>query len=275
MKMEYVANIRAELNGYPGPEKLVLKQGDFTDRYVDITMTKDGSPVQIGAGVSVQVNMEKPDGTQVMADENIEVLEDGTLKVQILPQMSAAAGSGHLEVALYLQGALLSTAVIDVLVYPSAISMVKVASSNEYQVLIEALAQIAPAIDAEEERKQAESERIQNEIVRQRQELKREQNTDAALEAVDFAVQDMIARRDSGEFDGEKGDTGPQGPQGIQGPQGPPGENGNAAVVDLSPGVFAVAVNGDGHLILTHNTSDPAPPLQVKDGHLKYIIGEA
>ena len=84
----------------------------------------------------------------------------------------------------------------------------------------------------------------------------------------------MIDRRDSGEFDGAKGDTGPQGPQGIQGPQGPPGENGTAAVVTLDPGMFALTVNGEGHLILTHNTSDPVPPLQVVDGHLKYIIGE-
>lgn len=272
--MNYIAEIRADLDGYPSTEKLIFKQGDFVDRYAIITLTKDGVPVQIGAEVTPRVHMEKPDGTQVMADENVQILEDGTLQVQILPQMSTASGAGKLEIGLYRQGAYLSTAVIDVLIYPGAISMIKVASSDEYQSLIDALAQIAPAIDAEKERKSAEEERIKNEIVRQRQEVERERLTEQAVEEVNFTVQDMIDRRDSGEFDGEKGDTGPQGPQGIQGPQGPPGENGTAAVVTLDPGMFALTVNGEGHLILTHNTSDPVPPLQVADGHLKYIIGE-
>ena len=272
--MDYIAQVRADLDGYPGSEKLIFKQGDFTDRYVIVTLTKSGVPVQVGSEVTPRVHMEKPDGTQIIADENVQIQDDGTLKVQILPQMSTAAGAGRLEIGLYRQGAYLSTAVVDVLIYPSAISMIKVASSNEYQALIDALAQIAPAIDAEKERVAAEEERIQNEIVRQRQEVERERLTDQALEEVDFTVQDMIDRRDSGEFDGEKGDTGPQGPQGIQGPQGPPGENGTAAVVTLDPGMFALTVNDEGHLILTHNTSDPVPPLQVVDGHLKYIIGE-
>lgn len=272
--MEYVAQIRADLNGYPGSEKLILKQGDFTDRYVVITLTKDGVPVSINGNVTPRVHMEKPDGNQMLTDSNVEILDDGTIRIQIMPQMATAAGAGLLEIGLYRQGAYLSTAVVDVLIYPGALSMVKVASSHEYQALIDALAQIAPAIDAEKERLAAEEERIQNEIVRQRQEAERERLTDQALEEVDFTVQDMIDRRDSGEFDGEKGDTGPQGPQGIQGPQGPPGENGTAAVVTLDPGMFALTVNGEGHLILTHNTSDPVPPLKVIDGHLKYVIGE-
>lgn len=272
--MNYIAEIRADLDGYPGTEKLIFKQGDFTDRYIIVTLTKDGVPVQIGTEVTPRVHMEKPDGTQVIVDENVQVLEDGTLQMQILPQMSTAAGAGKLEIGLYRQGAYLSTAVVDTLIYPGALSMIKVASSDEYQALIDALAQIAPAIDAEEKRKAAEEERIKNEIVRQRQEVERERLTDQALEEVNFTVQDMIDRRDSGEFDGAKGDTGPQGPQGIQGPQGPPGENGTAAVVDLNPGMFALTVNSAGHLILTHNTVDPVPPLKVIDGHLKYLIGE-
>lgn len=248
MKMEYVANIRAELNGYPGPEKLILKQGDFTDRYAAITLTMDGSPVQIGAGVSVQVNLEKPDGTQVMADENIEILEDGTLKVQILPQMSAAAGSGHLEVALYRQGALLSTAVIDVLIYPSAISMVKVASSNEYQVLIDALAQIAPAIDAEEERKQAEILRNQNEATRQQNETLRENATSQAIEEMDFLVEDIQGKLERGEFRGDSG-----------------------VVVPIS-GLFTLSGDEDGNLYAYYADGSTPPQFEVDDtGNIYYI----
>lgn len=271
--MEYIAEIRVDLDGYPGSEKLVMKQGDFTDRYVVAILMKNGVPVTVGEEVTPRIAMEKPDGTQVLTDENIERLEDGTLKIQILPQMSTAAGQGQLEIELYRENALLSTAVIEVLIYPNAISMIKIASSNEYQTLVDALAQIAPAIDEEKKRIAAEEERIKNEIVRQRQETERERITDAAVENVNFTVQDMIDRRDSGEFDGEKGDTGPQGPQGIQGPQGPKGEDGTATITKLDPGVFAMSVR-DGHLILTHNDTDPVPPLKVVNGRLKYIIGE-
>lgn len=77
---------------------------------------------------------------------------------------------------------------------------------------------------------------------------------------------------------GEKGDTGPAGPQGIQGPAGPTGPQGPAGesgtIVNLGTGMFAMSVSEEGHLIVTHNTSDPAPPLAIVDGRLKYLIGE-
>ena len=91
----------------------------------------------------------------------------------------------------------------------------------------------------------------------------------------------MEEKLQNGDFTGATGPTGPQGPEGpegppgIQGPQGPPGENGgNGAVVSLDPGLFAMSVSAEGHLIVTHNTSDPAPPLAIVDGRLKYLIGE-
>ena len=248
--MEYIAEITAELNGYPGYEKLILKQGDFGDRYVCITLLKNGVPITIGSELTPRIAMCKPDGTQVLVDENIEQLGDGKLKVLILPQMSVAAGQGQLEVSLYRQAALLSTAVIDVLIYPSALSMVKIASSDEYQALVDALAQIAPAIDEEKVRQEAEEERIKNEIVRQKQEVERENITKEAVENVNYTVQDMIDRRDRGEFNGKDG-----------------------IITQLEPGIFALSVR-NGHLILTHNTGEPAPPLKIVDGRLKYIIGE-
>ena len=165
--MEYIAEIRAELSGYPGTDKLIFKQGDQNMRYVIVTLLKNGVPVSVSSDVTPRIHMNKPDGKQVITDDNVEMLEDGTLKVRITPQMATAAGCGSLDIGLYKQGALLSTAVINVLVYPQAISMVKVASSDEYQSLIDALGQIAPAIDAEKERVKDEAIRQQQEILRQ------------------------------------------------------------------------------------------------------------
>lgn len=75
---------------------------------------------------------------------------------------------------------------------------------------------------------------------------------------------------------GKTGDTGPRGPQGIQGPegpQGPAGKDGTGAVVtEVDPGLFAVYISEEGNLIVVYNAADPVPPLQIVDGHLKYII---
>lgn len=165
--MEYIAEIQAELNGYPGMEKLIFKQGDQNERYVVVTLLKNGVPVQVGTDVIPRVSMTKPDGRQVLVDDNIQRLDDGTLKIKVTTQMATAAGRGLLEIGLYKQDSLLSTSVIDILIYPGALSMVKVASSDEYQALIDALGQIAPAIDAEKERIKNEAVRQQNEALRQ------------------------------------------------------------------------------------------------------------
>ena len=74
---------------------------------------------------------------------------------------------------------------------------------------------------------------------------------------------------------GPEGPTGPQGEKGEtgdQGPAGPKGEDGVAVVTDLNPGYFAMGVNNEGHLILTHNDNEPAPPLSIQDGRLIYTI---
>lgn len=204
--MEYVAYIRAELSGYPGPEKLVYKQGDFGERYFVVTLLRNGSPIQIGSDMTPRLQMEKPDGYQVFSDENIEIQDDGTLKIQVTPQMSSAAGSGQIEIGLYKQGALLSTAVIDTLIYPSAMSMIKVASSNEYQTLVDALAQIAPAIDAEKARQEAEAERKQQEETRQANEAIRQEALEDMTAATEYANAQGDYAKQQGDYAGDQGD---------------------------------------------------------------------
>ena len=55
----------------------------------------------------------------------------------------------------------------------------------------------------------------------------------------------------------------------IKGIKGDKGEAG--AVVSLSPGLFELSVQ-DGHLMLTHNDNEPAPPFELRDGRLVYVI---
>ena len=97
-------------------------------------------------------------------------------------------------------------------------------------------------------------------------EQKRQIDTAAAIQRCDTAANnangvadDLIARREAGEFTG---------------PQGPPGQDGAAVVTQLDPGLFAMAVDSNGHLILTHNDNDPVPPLEIHSGRLVYTVKE-
>lgn len=95
---------------------------------------------------------------------------------------------------------------------------------------------------------------------------------------------------------GIKGDTGPQGPegkqgaqgiqgeagpQGLRGEQGPQGEQGPAGpkgadgvLTELGTGVFAMGISEDGHLLVSVNETEGAPPLEIDPvtGHLLYKI---
>lgn len=113
--------------------------------------------------------------------------------------------------------------------------------------------------------------------------------TDRAEKAAAGAVEikEVLEEKlQNGDFTGATGATGPQGPQGIQGPEGPQGPQGpegptgpqgpageSGVITSLNPGMFAMSISEEGHLIVTHNTADPAPPLVIKDGRLKYLIG--
>lgn len=107
-----------------------------------------------------------------------------------------------------------------------------------------------------------------------------EQAEEAAAGAVE--IKELLEEKlQNGDFTGPAGPTGPRGPEGpegppgAQGPPGPPGENGgNGLVTSVDPGLFAMHISDNGHLIVTHNVSDPAPPLSIVDGRLKYLIGE-
>jgi len=71
---------------------------------------------------------------------------------------------------------------------------------------------------------------------------------------------------------GEKGDVGPQGVPGPQGAAGPKGAGGG--LTELGTGVFAMGISEDGHLLVSVNETEAAPPLEIdpETGHLLYKI---
>lgn len=78
---------------------------------------------------------------------------------------------------------------------------------------------------------------------------------DVAATNANSVANDLIAKRDSGFFKGDKGD---------------PGRDGVVTTID---GMFALHINNAGHLIMTYNNVTSAPNFSINsDGHLIYTM---
>ena len=97
------------------------------------------------------------------------------------------------------------------------------------------------------------------------------ENIDAAIGRADTATQNANAAATSAtnikNIVQQKLDNGE-----FIGPKGPQGNDGVAVITQIAPGMFALAVNSDGHLILSHNDNEPTPPLKIVNGRLVYTI---
>ena len=112
----------------------------------------------------------------------------------------------------------------------------------------------------------------------------------AAEVAANYAnniVQDLIARRDAGEFKGDKGDkgdtgaTGPQGPkgdtgdvgpQGPQGDQGPKGDQGESGITVPISGMFTLSGDENGDLWAYYTDGSVPPEFEVDENNNIYYI---
>lgn len=79
---------------------------------------------------------------------------------------------------------------------------------------------------------------------------------------------------------GDKGDKGDPGKDGVNGKNGVDGKDGadglDGVLLDLTPGVFAMALSQEGHLLVAVQEGQSVPPLVIDPatGHLLYQIAE-
>lgn len=137
----------------------------------------------------------------------------------------------------------------------------------------------------------SEADRREQETLRAAAEAKREADSQAAVKAAWDAAQHTPQVGQNGNWQvwdsqsetyrdtglaarGPKGDTGAQGPKGDRGEPGPQGEKGDTgALAELGAGVFAMSVSQEGHLLVSVNVREDAPPLEIDEaGHLIYQI---
>ena len=119
-------------------EYVFAKQGDQETRFVEVIPFDNGQAYTLTGGITARVGATKPDGTTVLDDCTIS---GGKIYVELTAQMLAVAGILTAEVQLYDGTELLSTQIFYVKVKESAYDVNAPESSDEYNSLVNALAE--------------------------------------------------------------------------------------------------------------------------------------
>lgn len=119
-------------------EYVFAKQGDQETRFVEVIPFDNGQAYTLTAGITARVGATKPDGTTVLDNCTIT---DGHIFVELTAQMLAVPGIMVTEVQLYQGTALLSSQIFYVKIKESAYDVNAPESSDEYNALVEALAE--------------------------------------------------------------------------------------------------------------------------------------
>lgn len=120
------------------PVSVWAKQGDQETRFVEITPLDKGVAYTIEAGVTARLQATKPDGTTILDNCTIS---DGKITAELTAQVLAVSGFVIAEIGLYKGTELLSSALFNVEVQETAYDPNAPISSDEYNALVEALAE--------------------------------------------------------------------------------------------------------------------------------------
>ncbi len=230
----------------------------------------------IPTGTTARIYIQKPSGKAVYNTLASGKVSGNTVTVDVDKQMTAEVGLSELQIELVQGGKSLLT-----FIYPIAVkrSLIPVDSDNGSNFVDEYLQKIQQAIDRMEETREeiiemaergdfTASITVGDTATLEAGQPAKVTNVGTAMDAIlNFAIPK-----------GKTGAIGPTGPQGIQGERGPAGKDGadaTATVTTLEPGLFAVYISEEGHLILAHNTNDPVPPLKIVGDNLIYMVGGA
>ena len=121
------------------PITVFAKQNDKNTRFLEIAPLNCGQAYAIEDGVTPRLQLTKADGHTVLNDATVE---NGVIVVELTPQALAAAGVAVAEIGLYKGEALLSSQIFYIDVERAAFDKDAPASSNEFNALTAALAEV-------------------------------------------------------------------------------------------------------------------------------------
>lgn len=128
--------------------KIVAKQNDTKTRYLDITVTDNGVPVDL-TGCEVRIYGRKKDGKEFYNDGTLQDAENGRCLFEATTQMLAYAGQNvNCEIVVFKDNEqILSTMPFDIFVVESLMGASAIESSNEYGALVILYQNLYEAID--------------------------------------------------------------------------------------------------------------------------------
>ena len=128
--------------------KIVAKQNDTKTRYLDITVTDNGVPVDL-TGCEVRIYGRKKDGTEFYNDGTLQDATTGRCLFEATTQMLSYAGQNvNCEIVVFKENEqILSTMPFDIFVVESLMGASAVESSNEYGALVILYQNLYEAID--------------------------------------------------------------------------------------------------------------------------------
>ena len=126
------------------PITVFAKQNDTKSRFIEITPLNCGQAYAIEDGITPRLQLTKSDGHTVLNDATIE---DGVIIAELTQQALAAAGVAVAEIGLYKGEELLSSQVFYIDVAKSAYDSSAPESSDEFNALTAALAEVESAAE--------------------------------------------------------------------------------------------------------------------------------
>ena len=128
--------------------KIVAKQNDTKTRYLDITVTDNGVPVDL-TGCEVRIYGRKKDGTEFYNDGTLQDATTGRCLFEATTQMLSYAGQNvNCEIVVFKDNKqILSTMPFDIFVVESLMGASAIESSNEYGALVILYQNLYEAID--------------------------------------------------------------------------------------------------------------------------------
>lgn len=227
---------------------------------IELSQGTDGIPVvfyfrdyDIPIGTTSFAFVSKPSGKAIQGDAVINQSND-TVTVNVVPQMTAEPGEAIIQVQLMQGGKNIFTFNHPLLISKSAIP---INSENGSTFFDEYSKRIEKAIDITE----AATDRAN--AVTDTMERKAQNGDFSATINVRDTVTGAPGTKATVKNSGNKKDA----VFDFTIPQGMPGVS-----TSLSPGIFEMYVNTDGHLVLRHNDNEPKPPLSIENGRLIYKI---
>lgn len=138
---------------------ITAKQGDSGTRYILVSLTACGKPIDIPDNVDLILNCSKPDGTYTETEGK---LVDGKIEFELTEQTLAVIGDVRAEVQVLSveDNKILTSAEFAIRVLPGVISDELIESTSEFKVLVDTLARVE-SIEAEV---QAEMDELNNTI---------------------------------------------------------------------------------------------------------------